>query len=121
MKLGGTLLALLMFAAPAFAFDNPVNHRETRIQNDGYAPIYGVRYCVRPCGDGETLRFKSKDSCMECVPAKPKPKRERHCFPVNCHDCNTCSGGSCTLIGCPTVCDEFCVKGKLRKADDGSK
>jgi len=45
---------------------------------------------------------------------------DEHCFPVNCHDCNTCTPGeggmvTCTSLACPTVCDEFCVRGEFKK------
>jgi len=42
---------------------------------------------------------------------------DEHCFPVNCRDCNTCDSTGCTLVNCPVVCDEFCVRGELRRAE----
>lgn len=73
---------------------------------------------------------------VTCVcPAAPKParkKRDRHCFPVNCRttneaECDPCAetlrkGNTCFTTDTPRphcieVCDEFCVRGVLKRAE----
>ena len=77
------------------------------------------------CEQGWSIRYDGSKAQCECVPPKPKRKpREKHCFQVGCRTISDDGSPPCTMVGClvnhtneRTVCDTFCVRGRLEKHD----
>jgi hypothetical protein len=84
------------------------------------------------CADERRQKLAIEDGRWVCVD-KRKP-RERHCWDVNCRpvDASACprwvrdtrcgydDTGLACIVGdyaeCPTICDKFCTRGRLEKA-----